>query len=271
MTARRRLGPDGPQVSQLCYGAMRLRETVDGRSAADHLRLVHDAGIDTIHSSHEYDADPILLDALRAAAATGRRFHHIVKLAEPGFDDRAFDGARLEAAVDRRLAELGADTLACVQWLIRTPDPEDEAATVAVIDTAGAAMADTIQRLQATGKVQTFALFPYTAAVAAAALDHGLVSRFTVYLNRLEDQHTGLADRGATLIAIRPLAGGRLIADDPAVTADALRYPLLHPSVATTMVSVNSADHLRAVVEAAGSTAPDRAAFDRLRTSTPTA
>ena len=242
---------------------------VGGRSAADHLCLIHDAGIDTIHSSHEYDADPVLLAALAAASKTGRRFRHIVKLAEPGFDQDHFNGARLEAAVDRRLGELGAERLDCVQWLIRTPKPQEDQRTGAAVRDGLDDMAATIDRLVGAGKVGTVALFPYTGPIAATVLDHGLVSILTVYLNRVEDDFTDLADRGATLIAIRPLAGGRLITDDPDSVATALRYPLLHPAVATVMVSVNSTAHLEALVAAAGSTAPDRAAFDRLRVDRP--
>lgn len=265
MVLRRRIGPAGPEVSQICYGAMRLQAEVDGRSAADHLCRLHDAGIDTIHSSHEYPTDAVFLDALRTAAGTGRTFAHIVKLAEPSFDDHLFDAARLEAAVDRRLTDLEVERLDCIQWMIRTPTPEDDSATVGALAEGRERIAETIAALRDGGKIGSVALFPYTAAVAEAAIKGGTVTNIAVYLNQIENRYTDLVDRCEAVVAIRPLAGGSLTEEGPAAVADALRYPLLHPAVATTIVSVNAATHLETAINAAGATRPNRAEFAAMR------
>ncbi|MEM7325633.1 MAG: aldo/keto reductase [Actinomycetota bacterium] len=265
MVLSRRIGGDGPAVSQICYGAMRLAAEVDGLTAADHLCRLHDAGITTIHSSHEYPTDQVLIDALASATGAGRSFEHIVKLAEPSFDERSFDAARLTRAVDRRLADLHTERLDCIQWMIRTPEPQDDAGTVGALEEGRDRINTCMAELVAAGKIGSMALFPYTRAIAEAAIDGGTAQNLAVYLNPEEDDYTDLADRCRSVIAIRPLAGGSLTAAGPDAVGDALRYPLLHPAVATTIVSINSTAHVSAAVTAAGGTVPDRDAFDEQR------
>lgn len=246
---------------------MRLTAQIDEASAAIHLCRLYDEGIDTIHSSHEYPTDPILIEAVRAAGKTGRTFRHITKLAEPSYDHHRFDARRLEAAVDQRLVDLGVKQLTCIQWMVRTPTPQDNSSTLEVLEEDRSQILDCLDGLLASGKIGAVALFPYTRAVAEAAIDGGIATTLTVYLNRIEDEYTDLADAGVSILAIRPLAGGSLADDRPSLIADAIRYPLLHPSVATTIVSLNSTAHLEAAVKAAGSVCPDQARFSAIRTA----
>lgn len=256
MVGRRRLGRNGPELSVIAYGAMRLPATVEGRPAADHLCRLHDHGIDTHHSSHEYDAHPVYLDALAAARRTGRRFRHIVKLSEPSFDHHRFDGDRLTVLLDERLRELDVEQVDSLQWLFRTPDPQDDEARLATLADQGDEIRAWIEARTAEGKVADVSIFPYSPAFAAAAVDAGLSRTLCTYLNLVEQEYLPLLDRVDAFIAIRPLAGGRLAGGEGPSAIEAIAYTLAQPKVTTSVVSVNSTPHLHAALEAAGVPTP---------------
>jgi aryl-alcohol dehydrogenase-like predicted oxidoreductase len=247
-------------LSEICFGTMRLPATVDGRSAADYLCHLHDLGIDTHHSSHEYDTHPVYLDALAAARKSGRGFEHIVKLSEPGFDDQRFDGRRLSALLESQLTVLGTDRVASLQWLFRTPDAQDSEGRVATMTEQGDEIAAWIEDQKASGKVADVSVFPYSLGFGAAAIDLGLSRTLCTYLNLAELEYVPLLDEVDAFIAIRPLAGGRLV--DQA--SEAIRFALLHPKVTTTVLSVSSEAHLQAALAAVDGAAPDQEAFDRI-------
>ncbi len=277
---RRRLAPAGPELSQVCYGSMRLTPETAGGDPAAHLCRLHDLGIDTHHSSHEYDSHGLYLEALAAARGTGREFHHIVKLAEPGFDHHRFDGSRLTALLDDRLTELKADIIASVQWLFRTPDAQNSEARVAALTAQIEEIAAWSNSQVEAGKIGNLSFFPYSTEFASAVMKSGVSTTPAMYLNLAELESAPFVDESDGFIALRPLAGGRLTADpvtaddlvSPAVAAfansllpeerivTALRFPLLHPAVTTTVISVNSPDHVDRLLTVAD-TAPDEEAF----------
>ena len=285
MTVRRRaLRPGGPELSQIAFGTMRLPTRSAGFDPTDHLCALHDLGIDTHHSSHEYGTHAAYLDALAAARATGRRFRHIVKAAEPGFDDDRFDGRRLTALLDDQLSALGADAIDSLQWLFRTADPGDGPTRVAALRRQHDEVRAWAEGQMAAGKLRDLSVFPYSMDFAAEALRLGVSSTVASYLNLAELELLPLLDRIEAVIALRPLAGGRLTAVDPptdalvdpraaaaylrvgevgvgSAVAAAVRFPLLHPAVATIVVSTDSIANALAVVESAGQVAPDLAAF----------
>jgi aryl-alcohol dehydrogenase-like predicted oxidoreductase len=275
-------------VSQLTYGTMQLRANADGRSASDLLCHLHDLGVDTHHSSHEYDTHPLYLDALTEARTTGRTFHHLVKLSAPSFDNNRFDSAALHSLVDAELAALGTERLASVQWLARTPDASDLAGRLQLLRDQNDEILGCFDELVASGKVANVSSFPYHPDFASAAIASTTATTLCTYLNLAELEYVELLDRATSFIAIRPLAAGTLLADpadrpepgteppgapagratlarrcpDPARRAGvATTFPLLSPRVATVVVSMNSAHHIESLVEAAGSVTPDADAF----------
>jgi aryl-alcohol dehydrogenase-like predicted oxidoreductase len=283
LTKRRNLGADGPSISQITYGAMRLSPAaVPDGDPVRHLCRLHDAGIDTHHSSHEYDSHGVYLEALSAARATGRRFNHIVKLSEPSFDQHRFDGARLSALIDTELKTLGAESLTSVQWLYRTPDAQDLAGRLAGMRRDRDEIAAWAEAEVTAGRIQNLSVFPYAIAFAEAAIELGLSNTPATYLNLAELESIDLLEPSDGFIALRPLAGGRLTADNPQAdelvdpraaaaalapmtvaerAATALRFPLLHPAVTTIVVSLNGVGHLEAVLSAAADVEPNIEAF----------
>lgn len=262
MVARRRLGPDGPTLSQISYGMMRFGAIPADTDPADHLCYLHDLGIDTHHSSGEYDTYDAYLAALAKARAGGRSFLHVVKVAEPSFDDDRFDGARLTKLVDRRLRELGADTIHSLQWLFRTPDPQDSAKRCSLVAEQADEILEWAAAQHRAGKILNLSVFPYSLEFAQSVLDATISTTFTVYLNVAELEYLSLLDTAESVLAIRPLAGGRLSTDQSTID-DALRFPLLHPRVVSSVLSVNSSGHADVAVAAAGSVDADLDAFER--------
>lgn len=231
---RRTLGPTGPSLSVVTLGTMRLPELVDGQPVWRFLADLADLGIDTHHSSVEYDSDPIYVDALRRAHQAGLQFRHIVKIAEPSWDHDRFDSARLMERVDEERSRLGVDHLDVVQWLVRTPDPTDEKVTIRAVERATRSLVRTIERLKTTGAVGSMVVFPYTAAFGVAAAE--LVDGVAVYLNPGETESLDLVHAHPT-VAIRPFGGGRV---PEAERADALAMVLGHATVSTAITSMSS-------------------------------
>lgn len=249
---RRTIGPNGPNISQICYGSMRLRDSsVSG--AADWLCQLHDTGIDTHHSSHEYDNHALYLEGLNEARRTGRRFHHVVKLSNPSFDASRFDRSAFESLLDNELSTLGADTIANVQWLLRTPDVTDDQSRLAVLSEQAEEIQATFDSAIEAGKVGSFSVFPYSEDFAAVANNTLTSIALAAYLNLGERDYIEFLDQYESFIAIRPLGGGALHRDP----ATALQFSLLHPRVSTAVVSLNSPEHLSVALRATADLVPD--------------
>lgn len=233
--------PLGPIV----LGTMRLPDAPDGRPLAEFLVELAEMGIDTHHSSSEYETYDGYRAALVVARAAGGRFRHVAKIAEPSWDHDRFDAHRFRAHIEAECASLGVDHLDVVQWLVRTSDPSDVAATVAVFQSDGVEIAECFDRLVADGLVGRFFGFPYTPDTAQelSALIAGSASidGMTLYLNPLETQWADVVAQVPTL-AIRPFGGGAIATDQREA---ALRFALSHDNVEAAIVSLSSRDHAR--------------------------
>lgn len=215
------------------------------------LRASLDLGLTSFHSSHEYESFGRFCGLLRQLEGRGR-VQHIVKLAEPGFGEEGFDGARLARAVDAYLSALGTERLDVVQWMWRG-DLKQEARRLEGFADAKAALAEAFGALQRAGKVGAVAPFPYSAGFADLCLDADFCAGLTVYLNPLEQemlpQIQQAETRGMGIVAIRPFAAGKAL-EAGLGPADCIRSVLGRPSVATAVVTYSSLEHLRGLVEA---------------------
>ena len=266
---------------------MRMPEAMSQAEATTFLCQLHDVGITSHHSSREYPSYESYTDAVRRARRTGRSFEHIVKLAAQDFDERLFEPAALEAAIDDELAALGAPTLDNVQWLVRTADTNDDATRCGVIESQKNEIEATFDRLVGAGKVRSFSCFPYTAPFAVAASDLLSVRGLCTYFNLIERDLVTNLEHDTPIIAIRPLAGGRLDprrhSSQPAevqrrletfcseldidgwsLASVALSFPLLNRNVTSSIVSVSSVERVCAVALAVGRLEPDDERFAEL-------
>lgn len=255
--SRRTIGPDGPAISQITYGTMRLRGTVG--EAASHLRLLHDFGITTHHSSHEYDSHPLYLEAL-ALAGVSRSFEHIVKLSSPSFESNRFDAAEMRRLVHSELKSLGTERLTSVQWLVRTPDAQDTKGRIRALREQSSEIFQCFDEMIQRGEIADVSVFTYHPDFARPAIENLPDPSICDYLNLQETQNVPFLDDVDAFFALRPLAAGSMT-DTPEITRRALQWPLLHPRVTTIILSANSIDHVRAAVDAAGQTTPDEDRF----------
>ncbi len=212
-------------LSRVCFGTMRLTalsNTGDGPEAAKFLTQLHELGIDSHHSSWEYDSDPVYVSALNKATRWGYAFKHVVKLAEPSWDDLEFSPQRFRKKVEQECQRLGVDHIEVVQWLIRTKDPEDEAVCLALLERDGELIQDTFRSMMGEGLIGAVVGFPYRPRigqrlVARRPARPPLVDGLTIYLNDLEPdpadlEATALA-KSCPILAIRPFAGGQIPAE----------------------------------------------------------
>lgn len=277
MTLRTRaLVGSGQSLSQITYGSMRIQSlTDDGLDPAHLLIELHDAGITTHHSSSEYPNHLLYLEGLAKAKDAGRNFQHIVKVADPSFDDECFDQGRLVARIDAELSTLRTERIESVQWLFRTGDVHDTKGRIERLAEQRSEIAEVMQRLCDSGKVGEFSCFPYNMDFAAAAATLP-IGTLTTYLNLFE--RGALQGRGDfdNVIAIRPFAGSNVPLNEATeftkleqrglITADACPYevaitfPLLSSWVSTVIVSANSAASRELAVRA-GEVLPDDMRF----------
>jgi aryl-alcohol dehydrogenase-like predicted oxidoreductase len=263
---RRALGASSVDLSVLTFGSMRMEvyPAPDAHWERLLLRLV-DAGATSFHSSHEYDSYARFCRVIQKVrrARPAARLQHIVKIAAPSFDETRFDAALFRARVESELTNLGTERIDVVQWLVRQTPNSDER-RLAVLHESLPQFAVEWEALRAAGKVGALASYPYTPRFAEEIVQVKMCAGLTSYLNPAEleygDLLDGLAARGQGFIAIRPLVAGKF--RDVRL---ALRFVLLHPAVASTILSVSSISHAEEAVAAVHSVPADAAEFHRLR------
>jgi aryl-alcohol dehydrogenase-like predicted oxidoreductase len=270
MLPKRPFGASGISHSVLIFGSMRLDPSrLSLSDACALLRFLSDAGVNAYHSSHEYEAHRFFCEVLNRVKPCNAV--HVVKIGEPHFDERRFRRNRFVRLVEQELKALRTDRLDIVQWLLRaTPNIDD--VRLPLLRDCIAEVEDTFTSLRHEGKVQALAVFPYTPAVIEFCLNRpscaGLVSYFNTAETDIMPYLEGMESRGQGMLAIRPLAAGRLLdATDPAGQnfADlcaaksvpvedkakfAIRWPLTHPAVSGVILSVTSMAHAAEAVEA---------------------
>jgi aryl-alcohol dehydrogenase-like predicted oxidoreductase len=288
---RRNFGDSGLSLSALSFGCMRLdAEQFTLRKALDLVLYLYDHGVTSFHSSHEYDSFVFYCKVMRAFRRTrpSAEIEHISKIGVPHFDEENFSPHRLVELIDTQLKALGTDHIDIVQWLVRH-SPNEDAPRLALLEDCREAVAETWAELRIAGKVGILASFPYSPAFADAALRLPSCRGLVTYLNPAELDDAVFLDRlqrdGQGFVAIRPLFGGRVtsramfsdaetttvlsptfrklgVAPED-VTHYALRFPLLHPTVASVMVGVSSLAHAEAAIAATAEVAPNKIEFTR--------
>ncbi len=283
---QRQVGQLDLSLSQISFGSMRLDPRANTADTSAFLCSLFDAGVDTHHSSFEYDSYPHYCEAVRSVRTSGRHPKHIVKLAEPSFDHHEFDAGRFIAAVDRELTALGTESIANVQWMVRTPEPASST-SLGAFHGATEALGAVADELRAAGKIESLSVFPYSAAEAQTTIDSGIADAQCVYLNLLERGDLKHLEQIPT-IALRPVSGGALSSRNPFWCTDAgqavieevrsagelaastiadvaMSWPLLHSGVSTVVVSLVDDPRLLSTLLAVGQVAPQPERFRKMR------
>lgn len=221
----RRYGNTDLLVSEICFGTMRYVAKDGGsdeeaRTASRALHEAIDAGINLIHSSHEYGTRWLTGRALRGHPKR-HDLHHIVKINCPDWGEETFSAASFRKQVEDALVELGSEQLAVVQHLHRGLLPRElgyceagEPRRLQEFDSTTEAVTEEFEKLRSEGKVRYLASFPHTVGYAARAVESGKFSGMVAYFNALEtemfDLFDAMQESEMGFICIRPLAGGVL-------------------------------------------------------------
>lgn len=235
-------------LSELTLGTMRFFDK--GLSVNEVRTLLEksfEAGIDTHHSSFEYNSYDLYRSAL-AKSSVKSEIKHIVKLSSPHFGETAFSSDKFIDHIDRELSALGKDRLDVVQWLVRSSPINDED-RIPLLTHQKDVIEDTFSKLKKEGKVKSFFSFPYSVPFANAVKNINEVDGIISYLNKNETEYKYFAET-QPFIAIRPFNAGELISKDnrDSDVQDCLSFVRNHKKVITQVVSINSLNHLETVV-----------------------
>lgn len=261
---RRRFGGREVELSALSFGSMRLRAERSDRQHLELLLHLVDRGVTTFHSSSEYETFPRFTSLLRELqrARPQARLEHVVKLAAPHFGEDRFVVADLVRRLDAYRAALSSPRIDVVQWMVRF-DLQQENRRLQILQESAAELGDAVACLREQGWIGAFACFPYTQGFAQAVLAQPWCDGLVDYLNLHERERVALLPElqraGQGLVALRPLLAGELIGR--ASPAAALRFPLLHPAVASEVLSIGSIAHAEVAFAALDELRPDPDAF----------
>lgn len=239
------------KAGHLILGTMRLNQV--SRSIAewvDYFSAAHRLGIVKLHSSSEYETFPLLCEILAnlSRLKTPLTFKHVVKLAEPSFDDNGFDPTRLISKVDEYRQLLGTDCIHDVQWMWRRGLDNDEERVAAFINSAGA-LHSVADELKSQGKIERLICFPYSPKFADEAVRAEAIDGLAVYRNQHETEYDAAISNctaaNKMVLVIRPLNAGKVLSSDGKTPADCLRFSLDMQAIEAGIISSNSLCHLR--------------------------
>ena len=272
----REFGQSGIKLSPVTFGSMRLDSSkVELSETVKLIDYLYAHGVNTFHSSHEYETDAFfcrVMEQFRQQHPSAE-IKHIAKIGVPHFGESEFSSAKLVSLIENRLQALNTERIDLMQWLVRH-QPNEDKYRLPILAACQSELQTTWAKLQQEGKVGALASFPYSVPFAEAVLQFPLCQGLITYLNLLELEMTPLLEqmleRGQGYVAIRPLCGG-LITTSVAqannteikaiaaaldislsdITKLAIQFPLLHPAVASVMVSVSSIKHAQEIIAAA--------------------
>lgn len=240
-------------ADRIIFGTMRLLEAErTAEETADYLVELHELGIRSLHSSDEYASFPLLTSALAILARREprRTFRHMVKLAEPSFDDDdRFSADRFSGRIDGYRRSLGVEHIDDVQWMWRRK-VDDEPGRVSDFRRDAASIGDAVAAEKERGSIGRLFCFPYAPVFASDALDWQWVDGLAVYRNAEELEYDDVVDQAAAVgkaaIVIRPFFAGKLLKSrDPAAL---LAMALDKPAIEAAILSTNSLAHMKALL-----------------------
>lgn len=238
---------------QIVLGTMRFSPSESPQYYAHFLAEAYARGIRTLHCSSEYDSFEILTAALARLRQERpeMEFQHIVKLAEPHFDEHGFDNRRLQEKIDKYRRALGVETIGIVQWMWRASldaDPSRIRDFKAVSEDIAAA----VHNLKARRMVDRMMCFGYSVEFAEQAIHLAALDGILFYRNELEKEYDVLLDllegRSQSCIVVRPFSAGKTLEYDRPTPREQLDRSLDHPSVEAAILSTSNLEHLDSLI-----------------------
>jgi len=189
------------------------RDTDEGKRA---LHLALDMGVNTIHSSYEYETWYAVRQVL-AQRKDAKALKHIVKIPNPDTDQTDFKyvSAYLRKLVEDSLAGLKIERIDVVQWPLRDDTECDPKVAVERYRAYKDDLLADFEKLRDEGKVDHLAAFVYTNAYAQEVIAGGAISTLLFYYNlwdtTLQPSLEQLDAKKLSAIVYRPFHGGLLV------------------------------------------------------------
>lgn len=229
-------------MSPIVFGSMRMNESKGNEAYwAELLHKAYYAGIDTIHSSTEYDSFTLLQSTLQRLSEMDNTIHfkHIVKLAEPHFSNGEYSSDRLNEKVNSYLEELQVDKLEAIQWMWRSnlSDPE----RIINFTKQSEQIKEDVDLLKRDGLIETALCFPYSVEFMQNALELKVFDNFCVYRNPIEREYDEILSncKKGTVVSIRPFfADKRFVMEQGPIKL--LEYNFSEPAIRSTILSLSS-------------------------------
>jgi predicted oxidoreductase len=229
-------------LSNITLGTMRFYDKNLSTKAVTHIiESCYEIGIDSHHSSLEYNSYQLYLDALKSSSCKNQ-IKHIVKLSSPHFEDNplSFSSKSLEAKIDEELKNLNIEQIDVLQWLVRSK-PINDKDRLNILNLQTDEMEECLMRLKEKGKIKTAFSFPYSVPFAKEVINLKQIDGIISYLNIQEEDYSEFANT-VPFVAIRPFFRGELLknGDKNQKINDCLNFIDSHNKVLSKVISINS-------------------------------
>lgn len=234
------------ELSNITLGTMRFLDKNLNRN--DVIKIIDgcfDNGIDTHHSSFEYNSYQLYLEALKSSSCKNQ-IKHIVKLSSPHFEDNplSFSSKNLETKIDEELKNLNIEQIDVLQWLVRSK-PINDKDRLSILSLQIDEIEECLSNLKRKGKIKTAFSFPYSVPFAKEVIKLEKLDGIISYLNIQEKDYSQFANT-VPFIAIRPFFRGTLLqnGDKDQKISECLNYIDSHKNVLTKVISINSKEQI---------------------------
>ena len=222
-----------------------LEHSQDPEFWVDFLKKIHGFGIKTLHSSIEYDSFPLLCETLRRLKDVNINFTHVIKLAEPSFDDNAFSKDRFLYKLETYRKMLKCDSIDTVQWMWRSSLEEDQQRINDFKETQSV-----ISEAFAQGRLisTNIMCFPYSKKFAHECVKSDISDGLVIYWNPLEQEYLDIIMHchsvGKNVYSIRPFAGGKV----KIATNELLDFTFQQKGIHATILTATKPEHINCIM-----------------------
>jgi hypothetical protein len=221
----------------------------DVNAWADLLTTLYENGVDTLHSSMEYESFSLLTEALRLLykKSDNIKFKHVVKLADPSFNEEHQSYKRIRIRIEQYKKALMCNQIHMVQWMWRD-DLHNDSLRLSKFYKSIHELETEIFKIKNDGLINEFLCFPYTLEFGLASLESAVIDGYTIYRNPNEILFQPLLDqaykKSKDVYSIRPLAAGSLIQNADWNLNSLIKFSYNHPGVKGIIVSISEEKQL---------------------------
>ena len=210
--------------------------------------LMYQKGIQLHHVSCEYYSFNLYCKLLSKFKSKypGRIINHIVKLAEPNFENNIFSTKKLNQKIQLYQEKLQVNKIDTVQWMWRGSLDNEEKRLELFLKQKNQ-IKDFVLKAKKEKKIKNFFVFPYTFSFAKECLNISFIDGIVVYRNPSETFYDDLIvnceNVNKKCIVIRPFFSGKEIKSN--LTAEKLiSFSLNLKSIIGTIVSISRPNQL---------------------------